>query len=467
VASVSSLSRGTKVLALTSIGVFLVSLDVSVLNVAFGDMLTDFGTDRRRALTWVFSGYNIAYAAGLLTAGRLADVFGRKRAFLWGLGIFAIGSFLCGVAPNVEFVIAARVVQAVGGAMLTPASLALVLPEFPIERRSAAIGIWGAIGGIAAASGPTVGGLLVESLGWRWIFFVNLPFSVLAIVIGVRTLSESRDTASFRRPDLIGALLAMGGVGLVTLVIVQSEEWGWATVRPLVVLVVGFLMILAFVARCRVVTDPILDLGLMKLRFVSAANVAALVFSAGFFGMFFVNVQWLQQVWGYSATGSGLAMTPGPLTAAIVAYPAGRVVHRLGHHRVIALGALLLAGGITVLNLAVDTDAQYWSLYFPLMVITGAGVGLALSSLSSAATAYLPPTRYAMGSALNTTFRQVGAALGLAIVASLLTAALSSSDPSRGFHHAWWFVSASVAAGGVVMMVLFRRPTNDELARAA
>lgn len=462
-----ALTRGTKVLALTSIGVFLVSLDVSVLNVAFGDMLADFGADRRRALTWIFSGYNIAYAAGLLTAGRLADVFGRKRAFLWGLGIFAFGSFLCGVAPTVEFVIAARVVQAVGGAMLTPASLALVLPEFPLERRSAAIGIWGAIGGIAAASGPTVGGLLVESLGWRWIFFVNLPFSVLAVVVGARILHESRESTTFRRPDVFGAALAMVGVGLVTLVIVQSDDWGWATPRAIGVLVVGVVLLLAFVARCRVVDDPILDLGLMKLRFVSAANVAALVFSAGFFGMFFVNVQWLQQVWGYSATGSGLAMTPGPLTAAMVAYPAGRVVHRLGHHRVIALGALLLAGGIAILNVAVDTDAQYWSLYFPLMVITGAGVGLALSSLSSAATAYLPPARYAMGSALNTTFRQVGAALGLAIVASLLTAALSSNDPSQGFHRAWWFVSASVALGGVVMMVLFRRPTTDELARAS
>lgn len=461
-----AVSRGARVLALTSVGVFLVSLDVSVLNVAFGDMLSDFGADRRRALTWIFSGYNIAYAAGLLTAGRLADVFGRKKAFLWGLGIFALGSFLCGVAPNAEFVIAARVVQAVGGAMLTPASLALVLPEFPVERRSAAIGIWGAIGGIAAACGPTVGGLLVESLGWRWIFFVNLPVAVLAIVVGTRVLHESQESTVFRRPDLIGAFLAMAGVGLVTLVIVQSDDWGWITTRSLVTLSIGIVLLLAFVARCRVVDDPILDLGLMKLRFVSAANLAGLVFSAGFFGMFFVNVQWLQQVWGYSATGSGLAMTPGPLTAAIVAYPAGRVVHRLGHHRVIALGSLLLAGGIAALNLLVDSDARYWSLYFPLMVITGAGVGLSLSSLSSSATAYLPPTRYAMGSALNTTFRQVGAALGLAIVASLLTAALSDADPSRGFHRAWWFVTVAVASGGVVMMLLFRRPTADELARA-
>jgi EmrB/QacA subfamily drug resistance transporter len=314
-----ALSRGTKILALTSIGVFLVSLDVSVLNVAFGDMLRDFGTDRRRELTWIFSGYNIAYAAGLLTAGRLADVLGRKRIFLWGLGVFAVGSFMCGVAPNPEFLIAARVVQAIGGAMLTPASLALVLPEFPIERRSAAIGIWGAIGGIAAASGPTIGGLLVESLGWRWIFFVNLPFSLLAIVVGVRLLHESRESTVFRRPDLLGALLAMGGVGLLTLVIVQSDDWGWLAVRPGIVLAIGIVMLLAFVARCRVVDDPVLDLGLMKLRFVSAANISALVFSAGFFGMFFVNVQFLQQVWGYSATGSGLAMTPGPLTAAFVA----------------------------------------------------------------------------------------------------------------------------------------------------
>lgn len=458
--------RGPRVLALTGIGTFLVSLDVSVLNVAFADMATDFGLDKRRVLTWIFSGYNIAYAAGLLTAGRMADRFGRKRAFLVGLGVFALGSLLCGVAPTAELVVVARVVQAIGGAVLTPASLALVLPEFPLERRSAAIAVWGAIGGLAAACGPTVGGILVEHFGWRSIFFVNLPFSLLAVVVGVSILHESRDSSANRIPDVLGAVFATFGVGLVVLVIVQSDEWGWVDPTSLSVMAIAIALLVVFVRRCHVVDDPILDLDLLKLRFMTAANVAGLMFSLGFFGMFFVNVQWLQSVWGYSAAGSGLAMTPGPLTAGLVAYPIGRLVDRIGHHYLVAFGALLLSGGIAVLNLTIEPEAAYWSHYFPIMVITGFGVGCCISTISSAATAYLPARHYAMGSALNSTFRQVGAALGLAVVASLLNASLDSDDPLGGFHRAWWVVVVSIAVAGVAMLVLFRRPTAAELERA-
>ncbi len=459
-------SRGAKVLALTGTGVFMAALDVSIVNVAFTDIVDDFGTDSRRLLTWIFSGYNIAYAAGLLTAGRLADSFGRKRAFLTGLAVFAVGSLLCALSPTPGVLVAARVVQALGGSMLTPASLALVLPEFPVEKRSAAIGLWGAIGGIAAASGPSLGGWLVEQFGWHSVFLINLPVSALAIVIGLRLLRESRDPSASRRPDVVGAALAMSGVALLVLVIVQSDVWGWTSTTSLAVLVASMVLSAAFVVRCQRVEDPILDLRLLALPFVQAASAAGLLFSMGFFAMFFTNVQWLQNVWGYSATSSGLAMTPGPLTAALVAAPAGRLAQQVGHGRVITVGAVLLGGGIAVLNLAIEPTASYWTLYFPVMVVTGAGVGLCISTLSSAATAYLPVQRFAMGSALNMTFRQVGAALGLAVVGSLLTASLRSDDPLSGFHHAWWFITASVWLAGIVMIALFRPPTAEQLAAA-
>ncbi|MEO5974772.1 MAG: MFS transporter, partial [Ilumatobacteraceae bacterium] len=302
----SGWSRGAKVLALTSIGVMLVSLDISIVNVAFGSFVKEW-PESRRTLTWVFSAYNIAYAAGLLTAGRMADAFGRKRAFLSGLTIFMIGSLLCALAPSALLLVCARIIQALGGAILTPASLALVLPEFPVARRSAAIGIWGAVGGVSAASGPTLGGYLVDNFGWHSVFLINVPLCVLALVIGARLLHESRDETAPRSVDYLGALFAVGGVALLTLVIVQSDEWGWISGRSLGVFAFSVALLLAFLVRCNSVAHPVLDLRLFKLPFVTAAAISGFVFTMGFFALIFVNVQWLQMVWGYSPSLSGLA----------------------------------------------------------------------------------------------------------------------------------------------------------------
>ena len=458
-------SRGTKVLALTSIGVYLVSLDVTIVNVGFRSMLADFGEDRANVLAWVLSGYNIAFAAGLLTAGRLADTFGRKRAFLTGIVVFSTGSALCGIAPTAGLLVAARVVQALGGALIIPASVALLLPEFPVERRAAAIGINGAVGGIAAATGPPLGGLVVEAFGWRWLFYVNIPFCVVALILGARLLHETRAPAATGRPDVLGAIMAMGSVALLTLAIVQGDEWGWTSSSLVLTVVAAVVIGVMFVARCRTHPDPVLDLALLRLRFVSAANIAGLLFSMGFFAMFFTNVQWLQAVWGYSVISSGMAMVPGPLMAALFAAPAGRWAQQHGHTRVIVPGALLLAVGIIALNLLVEPEAQYWTVYFPVMIVTGIGVGLSISTLSSAANAYLPPHRFAMGSAFNSTARQVGAALGIAIVTAIRAAA-GGSDSLAGYHRSWWYISAVILAAGAAMVIVFRRPSADEM-RAA
>jgi EmrB/QacA subfamily drug resistance transporter len=457
--------RSSKVLALTSIGVYLVSLDVTVVNVGFRSFIEDFGADQANLLTWVLSGYNIAFAAGLLTAGRLADTYGRKRIFLLGMAVFAVGSALCGIAPSAGFLVAARVVQALGGALILPASVALLLPEFPVEKRSVAIGINGAVGGIAAASGPAIGGLVVEHLGWHWLFFLNLPLCALAIWIGRRLLVETR-AESAQRPDVNGAALAMGSVALLTLAIIQGEQWGWSSGRTLGTLAVAVALGVVFVARCRVQADPVLDLALFRLRFFTAANVAALLFSMGFFAMFFTNIQWLQGVWEYSVISSGMAMVPGPLMAAVFAAPAGRWAQQHGHAKVVVPGTLLLGGGVAVMNLLIEPEASYWTLYFPVMIVTGIGVGLSISTLGSANSAYLPQHRFAMGSAVNSTARQVGAGLGIAIVTAI-DAAAPDDDPLAGFHRSWWFISATVVLAGVAMAALFRRPTEAQLAASA
>jgi EmrB/QacA subfamily drug resistance transporter len=458
-------SRGAKVLALTSIGVMLVSLDISIVNVAFGSFVAEW-PENRRTLTWIFSAYNIAYAAGLLTAGRLADAFGRKRAFLSGLMIFMLGSILCAVSPTAIFMVIARVIQAVGGAILTPASLALVLPEFAVEKRSAAIGIWGAVGGISAASGPMIGGFLVDTFGWHSVFLVNVPFCLLAFVIGLKLLRESRDETAPRTVDYFGALLVVLGVGLLTLMIVQSDEWGWVSNRSLIIFAISFLLLGAFIWRCNQVAHPVLDLRLFRLPFVTAAAIGGFTFSMGFFSMIFVNTQWLQVVWGYSPSLSGIAGSPGPLAAAFVAAPAGKLANRIGHGKVVAAGALIMSLGIGWMNFFITPEIHYWDFYFPTMVVTGIGVGLCISTISSSATAFLPQPRFAMGSALNNTSRQIGAALGIALVSSLLVAATKTDDPTSGFHAAWTLMTGVILLSGLAMLTLFRRPTTDQLAQA-
>ena len=458
-------SRGAKVLALTAIGVMLVSLDISIVNVAFGSFVKQW-PESRRTLTWIFSAYNIAYAAGLLTAGRLADAFGRKRAFLSGLMIFMLGSILCALAPSAIFMVGARIIQAIGGAILTPASLALVLPEFPVEKRSAAIGIWGAVGGISAASGPTIGGFLVDNFGWHSVFLVNAPFCLLAFFVGTKLLRESRDETAPKTVDYFGALLVVFGVGLLTLMIVQSDEWGWVSTRSLLLLASSLVLLGAFVWRCNRVAHPVLDLRLFKLPFVTAAAISGFVFTMGFFSMIFVNTQWLQVVWGYSPSLSGLAGSPGPLAAAFVAAPAGKLANRIGHGKVVFAGALVMTIGIAWLNFKIQPEIHYWDFYFPTMVFTGIGVGLCISTISSSATAFLPQPKFAMGSALNNTSRQVGAALGVALVSSMLVSAAKTSDPNSGFHHAWSLMSAVILISGLVMLALFRKPTAEQLADA-
>ena len=458
-------SRGAKVLALTSIGVTLVSLDISIVNVAFGAIAKDF-PESRRTLTWVFSAYNIAYAAGLLTAGRLADAFGRKRAFLTGLSIFMVGSLLCAFAPSALMLVAARAVQAIGGAVLTPSSLALVLPEFPVEKRSAAIGVWGAVGAVAAASGPTVGGFLVDTFTWHAVFLINIPLCILAIAVGAKLLRESRDETAPRTVDYFGAVLAVFGVGLLTLMIVQSDEWGWVTQRALFVLVLALGFLVAFVMRCRVAAHPVLDLKLLKLPFVSAAAISGFGFTMGFFSLIFVNTQWLQTVWDYSPSRSGLAGIPGPVMAAIVAAPAGRLAQRIGHGKVVATGAVILCSGNLFLSYWITDTPNYLTHYLPVMVYTGIGVGLCISTISSSATAFLPQPKFAMGSALNNTARQIGAALGVALVSSILVSALARNDYLGGFKTAWRMTSLIILLSGIAMLTLFRKPTSAQLLSA-
>lgn len=460
------MSRAWKVLLVTSAAVYVVVLDVTIVNIAFPDLSDSFGDTPPHILAWVISGYSIAFAACLLAAGRIADRYGRRWAFFRGLAIFTVASVACGLSPGPQWLIAARVIQAAGGALLFPASLALVLPEFPVGRRSAAIGIWGAIGGIAAATGPSLGSVLVELASWRAVFFVNGPVALAAWLFGRRILVESADPEAQGLPDIVGALVGAAAVAALTLGIAQGDEWGYADFRVLAAFALAVILGSLFVRRSARHPSPILDLALFRLRFFTVANLATFFFSIGFFAMLFVNINFLTRVWGYSILTAGLAFTPGPLTAAAFAGPAGRLADRIGHARVVPPGAALFVAGILVNVIYIEPEPAYWRVYFPASLLVGAGVGLTIATISSASNAFLPPQRFAMGSAFHVTVRQIGAALGIAIAVAILGQTLGTSLPSgqvqsamAAFDRAWSTLAAFVVLSGLIMIAAYPRPS--------
>jgi MFS family permease len=318
----------------------------------------------------------------------------------------------------------------------------------------------------------------VEALGWRSLFFVNIPFTLLTVVLGQKILRESKDPNAQRKVDYPSAVLGFSGVALVVLGISQSEVWGWLNQGTLGALGAGIVLCLAFGLRCHRTAFPILDLKLFRLRFVLAANIAGVLFSMGFIGMWLLNTFWLQAVWGYSVSLSGLATMPGPASAAFVAPFAGRYANRLGHSRVLFIGALLLAVGTFGLNATIPDSPAYVTRYLPWMLVTGIGVGLSISTLSSSATAFLKPTQFAMGSALNNTFRQVGTALGAALSLAIAAPALARIETARStgasvlevskseIHGAWLMNAFIYLAAGVTMVAIFKRPTESQMSDA-
>lgn len=454
--------RARRVLALVSVGFFITALDFTIVNVAFRPIEDDLGPGAASLLPWTLSGYSIAFAAGLLTAGRMADAFGRKRAFLLGNLVFTVASLVCGLAPNAELLVAGRVLQALGGALIVPTATALVLPEYPVEQRTHVFGIATAMGSIAAGAGPVVGGILTTQLGWRWVFLVNLPIGLVTAFVGARLLRESRDPHAARRPDLLGATLAVGSVGLLVLAIVEGEHWGWASAPTAAVAAIAAVLGVAFVRRCRRVPDPVLDLSLFRLRYVSSANAVNVLWSMGFYAMYFTNVGWLQEAWGYSAQESGFAYVAGPVSATAASLVLAKRLRRFGPVRIVAAATSGIAVVCLVFMVVSDEQRRYALLFLPFTVLLGLGIGSVIPILSGAANGYLPVNRFAMGSAMYTTGRQVGAALGIAIVS-----VLQVRDPGiPGLHHSYWYVAAVMIAAAVVMATTYRTPTGDQM-RAA
>lgn len=444
------------VLVATSLAVFAVFLDTTILFVAFPAIRADFSDVSASSLSWVLNAYTIVFAALLIPAGRLADRVGRRRTFLTAVVIFTVASMICGVAPTPALLVVARILQAVGAAALVPASLALVLQSFPREKVPVAVAIWGAIAAVAGAAGPTLGALVVENFGWRWAFFINLPVGIISFVIGRRVLPEWREQNPGRLPDPWSVLLLGGGLALSAYAIVQTDEWGWLDPRFGFAMLVSVVMVGVFIWRCRSVSNPLLDLALFESQSFRWANGGLLVFSIGFNAMFLGNVLFLTQVWGYTVLRAGMAIAVGPTIVAITAPFFGRLAGRIGQRPLLIPGGLVWAAGGLWLITQATVSPDYLGVYLPAVGMTGIGVALCLPQLSSAAVQGLPPTQFGAGSAVTQAVRNLGATLGVALVLAF-TADVTPASALDAFRRVWFLLAASGVAVTFVALRLPRR----------
>ncbi|MCW2983386.1 MAG: major facilitator transporter, partial [Conexibacter sp.] len=388
----------------------------------------------------------VGFAIAPIAYGPLADRFGRRPVLLFGSALFTLASAACAASPSVGVLVAARVVQASGAAVLFPASLGLLLPEFPPEKRGLAIGLWAAVGGTAAAAGPVLGGLLVE-LSWRWVFLVNVPVGIGAIVAGARVLREVRD-GDPAVPDLVGAGVLTAGVATLIAGIVEGPSWGWGDARVVALFAVAVALLAVFAYRSATHPVPVVEPSLLKVRAFAASQAAGLFFFIGFSAMLLGSVLWLTEVWGETALNAGLKIAPGPATAAVFAVAGGILSGRVGPRLVGTIGATLFGLGGVWWVTHLGAEVHYATDYLPGMIIGGAGVGFVNPSLAGAATAQLPPTRLATGSAVLTMSRQIGSALGVA----LLVAVLGTPSPAEAvdaFKDAWWMMIVAAAGSAV------------------
>ncbi len=433
----------SRVLLVASFGAFLAFLDATIVNVAFPSIRESFSDTTIGELSWVLNAYNIVFAASLILCGRLTDLVGRRRSFVAGVAVFTVASAACGLAPSVELLILARVVQAFGAAMLVPASLALVIAAFPAERRAHAIGVWGASAAVAAGVGPPIGGALVQLGGWRWAFLVNLPFGLVAVWAARHELVESRAPGRRVMPDLVGAALLVTSLALLNLGIIKGADWGWASPQVVASFVGAAVALVLFVVSSRRHRAPMLDPMLLRLRSFDLGSAATIAAGFGFYAYLLTNVLWLQYVWGYDVLEAGLALVPGAIIAALVASRLGPLAERYGYRVFVVPGALVWAAAYVWYHQRVGLEPAFWAEWMPGQVLSGIGVGAALPLLGSATLAAVPGGRYATASAVASSARQLGGVIGIAVLVVVL------GDPSPAT------VVNSLRTGWVLSIVAF------------
>ncbi|WP_327285546.1 MULTISPECIES: MFS transporter [unclassified Streptomyces] len=435
-----------KWLPLTAVclGAFMLLVDVTIVMVALPDMAADMHTGFS-GLQWVMDGYALALAALLLGAGSLADRIGRRSVYLGGLGLFAAASLACGLATGPAALIAFRAVQGIGGAAMFATTMALLSSTYQGRDRGVAFGVWGAVNGAAAAAGPIIGGLLTEHFGWRWIFFINLPVCALAVFVTLRSVAESRDPRA-KGLDLPGMAAFTTGAAAVTYALIRVGENGWTGSATLGLLGLGAAAFAAFVLVELRSSRPMLDLSLFRSRtFVGVMAAALLLSGAAFSYLMYVSL-WLQTAEGMGPVSAGLVLVPLSISSFAVSAVAGRLLHGAPARLTIS-GGLLLIGSGALLQAWMTDAGDGWSALVPGLVVTGLGVGAATPALAAAAMGAVAPARAGMaGGALNTA-RQLGMALGVAVLGAVFQAGLTDGLSGSGQGHGTAEALASGRAG--------------------
>lgn len=439
------MSRRGLAIATACAGGFLAFLDTTIVNTAFPGIAASFPSASASGLAWVLDAYFIVIAALLVPAGGIADRIGRKRVFGAGVILFTAASALAAAAPGLEVLVAARALQGAGAAVMMAVSLALILPEYPLARRASAVALWGASAALAAASGPPLGGALVE-VGWRWVFVVNLPLGVAVLLAGRAAFAEQRDARLTGLPDLVGAALIMGGLGSLALAILEGGTWGWTSPRVLGAFAASALLLAATAHRCRTHPRPVLDPALLRIASFRRANVGLLLLGMAFFSTILANVLFLVGVWEYSVLTAGLAVVPGAIATAAVAVPAARIAERYGQSAVIVPGCLLYVAGMALVRGA-GTDPAFVTTWLPAMVLNGAGLGLAFPALAAAALKDVPAEHFGAASAVTSATRQLGGVLGTAVLFAVgAPITLAAAEDAYLVSTVWALGAALVAA---------------------
>jgi EmrB/QacA subfamily drug resistance transporter len=459
---------GRWVLLAAVLGSGLVMLDATVVNVALPTIGKDFGAGLS-SLQWTVNAYTLTLAGLLLLGGSLGDHYGRRRAFATGIVWFAVASLLCGVAPSIQALVAARALQGVGAALLTPGSLAIIEAVFHPDDRAAAVGAWSGLGGVTTAVGPVLGGFLTMAASWRWIFLLNLPFTVTALWAAIRHVPESRDPRAAPGVDFPGATLAALGLAGVIYALTEAQDAGWADSAVLVAGIGGVLALAAFLLVERGSAHPMLPLEVFGSRQFSATNLVTFIVYGALGGALFLLPIQLQRVLGLTPLWSGTALVPITVVLLLLSARAGRLAQRIGPRLPMTVGPLLAAAGLALL-VRVVPGSTYWSGTLPGVLVFALGMSLTVAPLTATVLAAVPDEHAGVASAVN---NDVARAAGLVAVATLPAAAGISGgaalDPATfaaGFRTAMWLAASLVAAGGLLAWATVRNPSAEAAAAA-
>jgi EmrB/QacA subfamily drug resistance transporter len=460
-------------LAAVSFGLFMIMLDNTVVNVALPSIQRDLGADLS-SLEWIVTGYALTFAALMLIGGKLADAYGRRLIFVAGIVIFTASSLACGLAGSEEVLIAARIVQGAGAALMNPATLSIIAATFPPRERGTAIGIWAGTSALALAIGPLVGGLLTEHVGWEWIFFVNIPVGVLGIAASFLLIEESKDETHVRL-DLPGLLTSALGLFSLTYGLIEANSYGWGSGRIVGAFVLAAVSLGLFLVLERRQRAPMLDLSLFRSGTYTGANLVVLFVALAMFGVFFFVSLYMQNILGYSAVQAGAAFLPMTILIILLAPVAGKASDRVGSRWLMTSGMTLLAIQLLYFS-QLGSDSTFWRL-LPGMLIGGAGMSLTMTPSAAAATRAVPVEKAGVGSAVLNAFRQVGGSIGIALMGAIMASQAGGRRTVEAFMDGFevsLIVAAAIAlAGAVIAVVLVRshvqeeRPTDAALSELA